>query len=491
LKKAINNPDEYKKNMRWVNYVIEGIQSAISKNPEVVGYIKDYFKLSDDEIESIRNSTAWMESKDSFIKNFIKENTDENGFKVVDYSETLYHGSTTPVSKFSLSGDGRMGKGLYLTTDKDWAEFYAQGGRQGKSGQKLSDKQGHIYQFKVEGKAAVVTDEQEFLDYIRSNYEPMEDEFSKYGDWSNAVVAHVSGWAKEEGIDIVVSPGEGILTAFPQALVVSEGVAKQVESDLQESFFSNFIDEFYDDEWGIEPEDFGFAKENNILKELTFSDKTTDKTLGGASWQNTLHSNKSLQELPKRVLDLCSDKSLKTETSLSSKSEKRPLIEWLQSYAKGLVWNSKNWSHHVNEYFRDRSTYHKDDKEFPVEDVRELFLAIPNTLRLDQIKPIDDNAANFKHGLFRGRVDDSVFRVIFYGKIEDEYFWIDSFSFFNYNDDESYKKYLIRFDNNEIERHESKGFLKTFIEEYFDTDWGSELEDFISEDNVQEKKVRQ
>ncbi len=261
LKKAINNPDEYKKNMRWVNYVIEGVQSAISKNPEVVGYIQDYFKLSDDEIESIRNSTAWMESKDSFIKNFIKENTDENGFKIVDYSETLYHGSTTPVSKFSLSGDGRMGKGLYLTTDKDWAEFYAQGGRQGKSGQKLSDKQGHIYQFKVEGKAAVVTDEQEFLDYIRSNYEPMEDEFSKWGDWSNAVVAHVSGWAKEEGIDIVVSPGEGILTAFPQVLVVSDGVAKP-KKKMEESFLKDFIHQHYDKKWGEEPEDFGFISED-------------------------------------------------------------------------------------------------------------------------------------------------------------------------------------------------------------------------------------
>jgi GNAT superfamily N-acetyltransferase len=285
LKKAINNPDEYKKNMRWVNYVIEGIQSAISKNPEVVGYIQDYFKLSDDEMESIKNSTAWLESKNSFIKNFIQENTDEDGFKIVDYSETLYHGSTTPVSQFSLSGNGRMGKGLYLTTDKDWAEFYAKGGRQGKSGQKLSDKQGHIYQFNVEGKAAVVTDEQEFLDYIRSNYEPMEDEFSKYGDWSNAVVAHVSGWAKEEGIDIIVSPGEGLLTQFPQVLVVSEGAAKP-KKKMEESFFKNFINNYYEEEWI--PDVLEEAKE--LIKKLPSEnpdDFTVEKITydhGGHSW---------------------------------------------------------------------------------------------------------------------------------------------------------------------------------------------------------------
>jgi len=156
----------------------------------------------------------------------------EEGFKIGPFNKKLYHGSTKPVSKWSLKGDGRYGNGLYLTEDKTVATFYSQGGRQGSAGQKLG-KVGYLYEFTVSGKAFTVINEQKTMSEMSGSYEPAEQAFDYVGDvFSVLVTKHLGAWVDEEyGINIVElnSDDMGVLSPLPQVLITDLKVIKSTK----------------------------------------------------------------------------------------------------------------------------------------------------------------------------------------------------------------------------------------------------------------------
>ena len=163
----------------------------------------------------------------------------EDGFEETNYEADLYHGSVTPVKDFKVSqGMGQFGTGLYLTPEKEIAEFFARGGRQGRSGQRPNAEPGHVYAFHVQGRGIRITDENEFYRYLISDWEPAEEAFEKCGDTeSKSVTRTLSAWARAQGYDLVVfDPIEkSVLTPFPQVLVLNQkAIRKQVQAADQD-----------------------------------------------------------------------------------------------------------------------------------------------------------------------------------------------------------------------------------------------------------------
>jgi hypothetical protein len=154
-------------------------------------------------------------------------------------SMTLYHGSPTEVKQFDhLRGDGQFGRGLYLTPDRSWAEFYARGGRQGSAGQKLGHK-GHVYAITVAGRCAIVTDIEETAKDVIDTNEEAEEAFRNYGELSSSrVTRYFATWAKDELGVVLLWINEtdgGVLSPTEQVLVLDKSAIKKTEKLIQET----------------------------------------------------------------------------------------------------------------------------------------------------------------------------------------------------------------------------------------------------------------
>jgi hypothetical protein len=150
-------------------------------------------------------------------------------FEVIDYSATLYHGSTKPVDRFEVGkGAGRYGSGLYLTPDLETAKFYASGGRQGNAGQRLKDG-GFLYEFRIAGKCLKILDEYETLREMVGDHDGAAEAFESVGDVESAKVTKFLGeWiSQSHGCDIVwLADNQHATSPLPQVLVTDQSVIK-------------------------------------------------------------------------------------------------------------------------------------------------------------------------------------------------------------------------------------------------------------------------
>jgi hypothetical protein len=140
------------------------------------------------------------------------------------YTGTMYHGSVAPVTAWHINNMGQFGKGLYLALDRKWAEFHAEGGRQGKAGQRPSKEKGYVYEFQVSGNALFIKDEDEFFKELIGENEEAEDAFSRTGDlYSKAISRCTADYARDKGYDLVIfdPKNSDVLTPFPQAIVLN------------------------------------------------------------------------------------------------------------------------------------------------------------------------------------------------------------------------------------------------------------------------------
>jgi len=149
-------------------------------------------------------------------------------YEVKPYKATLYHGSTKPIKHFDPSkGGGRFGDGLYLA-EKDWADFYSKGGRQG-AGHKLKDEIGYLYEFEIKtNKALYIHDEYEFASEVADKIEEAEEAVYNWGDPLKAnpyFVEYATDWA---GADVIVfDPKESdVLTPIKQIVVIDKSAIK-------------------------------------------------------------------------------------------------------------------------------------------------------------------------------------------------------------------------------------------------------------------------
>jgi hypothetical protein len=163
------------------------------------------------------------------------------GYQILNLTRTLYHGSTVAIKEFDVvSGDGRYGRGLYLTPDRSMAEFYARGGRQGNSGQKLGQP-GHVYEVKISGKCLKVLDEEETMRDVVDSVEQAEEAWRSIGDLTAAKVTKYLGeWASgDHGVAMIWMAEEGgVLTPVQQVLVMEKSAIKSVQmiSSVKSSF---------------------------------------------------------------------------------------------------------------------------------------------------------------------------------------------------------------------------------------------------------------
>jgi oligoribonuclease (3'-5' exoribonuclease)/8-oxo-dGTP pyrophosphatase MutT (NUDIX family) len=157
----------------------------------------------------------------------------EEGYEEIDFDDVMYHGSVEPVANWDVNaGSGQFGKGLYLTPDKKIAEFHAQGGRQGRSGQVLKTEPGHLYSFWIKGHGVQITDEYEFYKTLVSDSDEAEEAFRQSGSLdSKKVTGCTSEWAFDNGYDFVLfdPKDSGVLTPFVQMLVISQKVIRQTK----------------------------------------------------------------------------------------------------------------------------------------------------------------------------------------------------------------------------------------------------------------------
>jgi hypothetical protein len=140
------------------------------------------------------------------------------------YAGNMYHGSVTPVTAWHINNMGQFGKGLYLALDRKWAEFHAEGGRQGKAGQRPSKEKGYVYEFQVSGNALVIRDEEEFFKELIGENEEAEEAFSRTGDlYSKAISRCTADYARDKGYDLVIfdPKNSDVLTPFPQAIILN------------------------------------------------------------------------------------------------------------------------------------------------------------------------------------------------------------------------------------------------------------------------------
>jgi len=157
-----------------------------------------------------------------------------DAYKIMNFSKVLYHGSPKEIKTFKVgSGSGRYGPGLYLTSNLDTAKFYAAGGRQGASGQKLKADKGFIYEFNVSGKSLVVYDEYETMSDMQNDMEDAENAFSQSGDLTSAPVTKYLGqWADEyHGCHIVWIniKDPKVLSPLNQILITDKSVIKSMQ----------------------------------------------------------------------------------------------------------------------------------------------------------------------------------------------------------------------------------------------------------------------
>jgi len=150
-------------------------------------------------------------------------------FEIKPYKGTLYHGSPKPIKSFDpTKGGGRFGPGLYLA-GKEWAEFYAKGGRQGQAGQKLKDIPGHLYEFEINtNNALYVYDEYEFAQEVISYNEEAEEVFRDWGDPLKAT-PFFSEFAQDHlGADVLVFQEKdgGVLSPIDQVVVFTKSAIR-------------------------------------------------------------------------------------------------------------------------------------------------------------------------------------------------------------------------------------------------------------------------
>lgn len=152
----------------------------------------------------------------------------EDGWDLDSFSAALYHGSPKPVDNFDVSkGDGRFGKGLYLTPSVYWAEFYSKGGRQGGPSTRTKDKKrGHVYEFNISAdRAMIVNNEEDFLMAIRDGVEEAD---KYYLDEERQIYSHATQFAEEMGCDILVfdPKDSGVLSPTSQVVLLDNQVIK-------------------------------------------------------------------------------------------------------------------------------------------------------------------------------------------------------------------------------------------------------------------------
>lgn len=227
------------------------------------------------------------------MKQMFYENEIEDGYEIKNINQKMYHGSVTPINDWTMEGLGRFGKGLYLALDRKWADFHAKGGRQGVGSYRMKQEPGYIYEFRVKGKALIVTDEFEFLKYMVSEYEPAEEEFSRTGDLtSNRISKFISDFARENfDIDMVVfDPKESdVLSPFSQALILNKNAVKLV--DGLDEMKQMFYEVHYKDIYGSEFDEFRkkYAK-NTYKKYVQFTNFATD-VLEKKPYEDPTHSD--------------------------------------------------------------------------------------------------------------------------------------------------------------------------------------------------------
>ena len=103
-----------------------------------------------------------------------------------------------------------------------------------------------------------------------------------------------------------------------------------------------------------------------------------------------------------------------------------------------------------NEYFKDRKSYEVSIKGkkvfFDIDEIKRLFSNFPHQIDLSKIEPLKGDPSLGKVGLYRVRLDNSIYRIILVGFVFERTFIARDFCFFNYVDDESYKKFLKKVD---------------------------------------------
>lgn len=165
----------------------------------------------------------------SFLSRIEAASYEEAGYAIKEnYKATMYHGSLVPVKDWHTDTDGAFGKGLYLTPDLGYADFYSKGGRMGQAGQKLATDAKYVYEFEIKGRAIIVKNIDEVIYDIQGSIEEAEDVDSD----SAKIQRFFAQWATDViGGDILVIPKKVKVehvhfNAAPQALVFNKSAFK-------------------------------------------------------------------------------------------------------------------------------------------------------------------------------------------------------------------------------------------------------------------------
>lgn len=173
----------------------------------------------------------FIESEDKRINETFKvkvTSVTDNGYTVSKkLPKALYFGSPTEVTRLDVTkGKGIFGNGLYLTPDIKWAEFYAEGGRQGGGSYRIKTGTGFVYKVDIKPRSVLkILDSEKVCSALRDIphiEEEVDEAYAMGGDClSSRVTSFYPHLAREEGADVIwYAETGGVLTPIEQILVL-------------------------------------------------------------------------------------------------------------------------------------------------------------------------------------------------------------------------------------------------------------------------------